>query len=62
MAANPSSAEAIGAFVLNQLFYSISIRGDNTPENARYLGYLDGKELYPDFKYLTVEEYVRARA
>jgi hypothetical protein len=25
------------------------VRQDNTPENAMYLGYLDTRELYPDF-------------
>lgn len=33
--------------VLNQYIYSWGIRGDNTPESAAYLGYLDFKELYP---------------
>jgi hypothetical protein len=29
---------------------SMFIRGDNSLENAKYLGYLDARELYPDFK------------
>lgn len=62
VATSPSSPEAIGGLVVNQLFYSITFRGDNTPENAKYLGYLDGKELYPDFEYTTVEDWVQARA
>lgn len=33
------------------------IRGDNTPENATYLGYLDARELYPDFKPVKFREY-----
>jgi hypothetical protein len=37
---------------------SWGIRGDNTPEYARYLGYLDGKELYPDFEFTPFESYV----
>ncbi|KAI7774296.1 uncharacterized protein LA080_008983 [Diaporthe eres] len=53
--------KAIRGLVVNQLFYSITIRGDNTPDNAKYLGYLDGKELYPDFEYTTVEDWVKAR-
>lgn len=38
--------------------YQISwgIRGDNTPEYAKYLGYVDSKELYPDFKFRAFEE------
>jgi hypothetical protein len=34
------------------------IRGDNTLANAKYLGYLDARELYPDFKPRTLEGYV----
>ena len=26
------------------------VRGDNTLENAKYLGYLIGEELYPDLR------------
>jgi hypothetical protein len=29
------------------------------PEYAKYLGYLDAKELYPDFKSISFEEYVQ---
>ncbi|KAK7403059.1 hypothetical protein QQX98_011170 [Neonectria punicea] len=39
---------------------SMWLRGDNTPEAAAYLGYLSGKELYPDMETERVrfEEYV----
>ncbi|CRK21194.1 hypothetical protein BN1708_013024 [Verticillium longisporum] len=33
-----------------QYFYTLAVRGDNTPENAKYLGYLDARELYPDLQ------------
>jgi hypothetical protein len=33
-----------------QYLYSKYVRGDNTPEHAKYLGYLDARELYPDIK------------
>ncbi|KAH7016467.1 uncharacterized protein B0I36DRAFT_436131 [Microdochium trichocladiopsis] len=39
--------------------YSYAVRGDNTPEHAKYLGYLDATELYPDVKIKTVEDYAR---
>ncbi|KAH9818952.1 isoflavone reductase family protein, partial [Teratosphaeria destructans] len=45
--------------VTAQYHISFGIRGDNTPGYARYLGYLDGKELYPDFRFVTLEEYIR---
>ncbi|KAH8702334.1 isoflavone reductase family protein [Talaromyces proteolyticus] len=38
---------------------SWGIRGDNVPSYAKYLGYLDAKELYPDFKPITLEEYIQ---
>ncbi|KAJ4176287.1 hypothetical protein NW755_014500 [Fusarium falciforme] len=40
-----------------QYFNSLGLRGDNTPEYARYLGYLDATELYPDMKVTTPEAY-----
>jgi hypothetical protein len=40
--------------------YEISkyIRGDNTPENAEYLGYIDAKKLYPDIQPITFRAYL----
>jgi uncharacterized protein YbjT (DUF2867 family) len=38
---------------------SWGLRGDNVPEYAKYLGYLDAKELYPDFKPISFEEYTK---
>lgn len=37
---------------------SYDIMGENTPEYARYLGYLIGKDLYPDFKGISFEDFV----
>lgn len=37
----------------------LSIRGDNTPEHARYLGYLDVKDLYPDVTPTTLETFIK---
>jgi hypothetical protein len=34
------------------------IRSNNTRENAKYLGYIDGRELYPDFYQTTFSEYL----
>jgi hypothetical protein len=34
------------------------VRGDNTPDNARYLGYVDANDLYPDFQYVGYGEFV----
>ncbi|TPX14208.1 uncharacterized protein E0L32_000602 [Thyridium curvatum] len=43
-----------------QYQYSWGIRGDNTLEHAKYLGYLDAKELYPDLKPRKFKDYVQA--
>lgn len=42
-----------------QYLMSWGVRGDNTPEKARFLGYLDAKELYPDLKWRTLEAVAR---
>lgn len=47
--ADPSWARLLGVAVL-QYPYSVWVRGDNLPASAAALGYLDGKELYPDLE------------
>ena len=39
--------------------WSMYVRADNSPGNAKYLGYLDSRELYPDFKPIGFEEYMK---
>jgi hypothetical protein len=41
-----------------QYIYSKYIRRDNTPEMAHYLGYMDARELYPDFSPISFAELV----
>ncbi|KAI9711846.1 MAG: hypothetical protein M1820_001991 [Bogoriella megaspora] len=41
-----------------QYKYSKYIREDNTLDVGKYLGYLDAKELYPEFKPIAFKEYV----
>lgn len=48
-------------FGLAQYMYTLGIRGDNTPEHAKYLGYLDARELYPEFKPTTLASYIEGR-
>ncbi|KAF5965987.1 hypothetical protein FBULB1_11914 [Fusarium bulbicola] len=43
--------------VKHQYFNALGIRGYNIPEYARYLGYVDATELYPDMKVTTPEAY-----
>ena len=34
------------------------VRGDNTPEHARYLGYISANELFPEFRFKSYAEFV----
>jgi len=57
--ADPNNSLArIGVF-REDYNYSKYVRGDNTPANAKYLGYLDARELYPDFKPIGFREFAR---
>lgn len=44
---DPADGVAKFTLVVNEYIYSWGIRGDNNPEAASYLGYLDFKDLYP---------------
>jgi hypothetical protein len=44
--------------VLADYDYSKYVRADNTPAYAKYLGYLDARELYPDFQPITFRDFV----
>lgn len=46
---------------MGQYMYTLGIRGDNTPEHAKYLGYLDARELYPDVKPTPLASYIEGR-
>ncbi|KAE8378860.1 hypothetical protein BDV26DRAFT_260720 [Aspergillus bertholletiae] len=46
----PENVPARLALAMFQYFLSKAIRGDNQPKSAKYLGYLDARELYPDFE------------
>lgn len=55
---SPEDFVARAQKVLAQYNLSWGIRGENTPEYAKYLGYLDGKKLYPDVKFTSFESYL----
>ena len=42
-----------------QLVYSYYFRGDNTIETAKSQGALDGRALYPELKFQSLEEYAQ---
>lgn len=45
---DPTDMSAGFTLFLNQYLDSWGLRGHNTPEYAKYLGYLDVQELYPE--------------
>lgn len=56
LAAKPDNWQATLGLVVAQYLDLLGVRGDCDPEKARYLGYLDFKDLYPDVKGRTAEE------
>lgn len=57
--AEPADLALVPKLWFMEYQYSWGIRGDNTPENAKYLGYLLGKELYPDLEFTSFESYLK---
>ncbi|KAL7763912.1 hypothetical protein ACKLNR_007270 [Fusarium oxysporum f. sp. zingiberi] len=57
-APSPDSVEFI-TLAQYQYWYSCCIRGDNTPEYATFLGYLNTQELYPHFERRGFKPYVQ---
>ncbi|KAF4341684.1 isoflavone reductase P3 [Fusarium beomiforme] len=55
---NPNDIKIALDHAMAQYRYSRYVRGDNTPEHAQYLGYLDGKTLYPDLKCKSLREFI----
>ncbi|KAK7053834.1 glycoside hydrolase [Favolaschia claudopus] len=59
LAADPKGYIATAVKSQADYKYSMYVRGDNTPEHGKYLGYLDARELYPDFKPRGFKEFVK---
>ncbi|KAI0364825.1 NAD-P-binding protein [Pilatotrama ljubarskyi] len=59
LAKDPNSFYAHAKVSWNEYRYSMHILGENTLENAKRLGYLDARELYPDVQKHTLEEFAR---
>ena len=58
LAKDPKNSWARTKRYVAEYNYSKYVRRDNTPEYAKYLGYLDARELYPDFKPKDFREFV----
>lgn len=55
---NPADMSAIFSLNEHQYFLSCGIRGDNSPNNAEYLGYLSVKDLYPEIDFIKFKDYI----
>ena len=55
----PENQELIGRMSSAEYEYSKYVRTDNRGEYARYLGYLDARELYPDLQPKKFWEFVQ---
>ncbi|KAI0364823.1 NAD(P)-binding protein [Pilatotrama ljubarskyi] len=56
---DPSNAPAALKVLWHDYMYSLHIAGENTLENAKHLGYLDARELYPDVPRRSLEEFAK---
>jgi hypothetical protein len=54
-----SNMKQVFTIVSLEYAYSKFVRGDNSPEYAKYLGYLDASDLYPDFVPKSFEAYAK---
>lgn len=59
LSGNPADMSAIYALYGYQYLLSCGIRGDNAPNNAEYLGYLNVKDLYPNIEFIKLEDYIK---
>jgi hypothetical protein len=58
LAAEPENMQYLNAVFISEYEISKYVRMDNRPEYAKYLGYLDARELYPEFEPKTLREFV----
>ncbi|KAJ7468775.1 hypothetical protein FB451DRAFT_1352398 [Mycena latifolia] len=56
--AEPDNRMAVIMAWTQDYIYSKYVRGDNTPAYAAYLGYIDARELYPDFQPRSFKDFV----
>lgn len=54
---DPTDIMGFFGLTVNQYAHSYAVRGDNSPERAAYLGYLNSHELYPEVKTTSLKEY-----
>ncbi len=59
LAQNPADVPANMMVNWAQYMYSLHILRENTLENAKRLGFLDARELYPDIPKYSLEEFAK---
>ena len=59
IAKDPADIQAAMKLVYGQYMLSLHFLRENTLENAKRLGYLDARELYPDVSVQSLEEYAK---
>ena len=57
--ANPTDLTSQMTLAMSQYMISTHFLCENTLENAKRLGYLNAKELYPDISQLTLENFAK---
>ncbi|KAK2035998.1 hypothetical protein LZ31DRAFT_636164 [Colletotrichum somersetense] len=59
VAADPINVGPLLELAICQYKHSRHVGGDNAPDRAQYLGYLDGKTLYPDPECKSMRDFIR---
>ncbi|KAF7540063.1 hypothetical protein G7054_g1638 [Neopestalotiopsis clavispora] len=58
LAQNPVDPQSMMVVGMGQYRQLLGIRGDSTPEKAKYLNYLDARDLYPDVRVTPLRQYI----
>lgn len=58
VAKEPTNIGLVLELAMSQYRYSRHVRGDNAPDRATYLGYLDAKTLYPDLRCKSMRDFI----
>jgi hypothetical protein len=62
VARDPTDVKITLDLAMSEYRHSCYVRGDNTPNHAEYLGYLDANTLYPDLNCKSLVDYIHELA
>ena len=54
-----TNPKALPIVTVNEYLHSLFVLEENTLQNAKRLGYLDARELYPDIEPATLKDYAK---